>query len=261
MTTGSERLENGGKHASEAEHARTPAAEEQAVRATRPVSDSHPSASDKEHRRAERSHWKLTGAMSVVATGAALAAAWFAAEAYKASWQAVVEAQRQTTIAQNALNATLTEQRAWIGAPEIVPEISRDRLRVIFTLAFRNVGKVPTRGLYIGAITVDEEFWKVEGVRQCEKGIKSRRENIEEFYKASIIPGDKFIISDRPKYIDTGFLLTRVKDQNFMKPHIVGCVVYETSIDSHPHKTMFVAPLTVMGSDITIRSVYTREPD
>lgn len=162
MTTGSERLDNSGKQASEAEYARTPAAEEQAVRAARPVADSHPSASEKEHRRAERFRWKLTGAMSVIATGATLAAAWFAAGAYKAGWQAVVEAHRQVEAVKEANEISRRTLAAAIGASVHFGRVEFRQFtaaqgvnNVNIRMAIGNDGGTTTRGLvYSAACTV-----------------------------------------------------------------------------------------------------------
>ncbi len=119
--------------------------------APRPSAGEHDAARDERHKRGERIYWGVTGAASILATGATCFAAWFAWGAYTAALNAVSETRRQADIAQDALVAS-TRARLKITSVESVTAKRREgdpAVRFQATAAYRNFGQSPAQNIFL----------------------------------------------------------------------------------------------------------------
>jgi hypothetical protein len=151
-------------------------------------------------------------------------------------------------IAGLAFRETQYEQRPWLGAPAIASiDVSNHPGVVGFEYVMNNVGKLPPRGMYIGAglVTVDQAHgWESLAEGKCKDGIAASKSPNRIFYKFSIIPGSQFRISDKTGNPAITTTLDRARDPSNL--HIAGCIVYATNdIFHHLGMTKFAAPLDI----------------
>lgn len=106
---------------------------------------------DEKHKRAERTHWQVTSTTGVIATGAAIVAAVFAAGAYQA-------ANEQAKIAQNTLIAS---SRPWVMLANVRPlnlsSDDADGVTLWAKISVKNIGHSPAENLFItGKLLIDQ---------------------------------------------------------------------------------------------------------
>lgn len=166
-------------------------------------------------------------------------------------------------VVKGQLDESREEQRAWIGAPTITPKTANGK--VMFQLAFKNIGHKPTKGLHIDADLSSTEKWHDRAEELCARG---RQDYIlkPEFKFFSIFPGGEF----EPLQVPTGKTLiydySPKKIGGVEETHIVGCVLYGNGIKDEISQTIFVAPLSVDmdradPDQVTVRKIYTINPD
>ncbi len=116
-----------------------------------PSPDQQAAARDEHHKRGERIYWGVTGAASILATGATCFAAWFAWGAYTAALNAVSETRRQADIAQDALVAS-TRARLKITSIKDITATRPEGGRVAWfwaEAAYKNFGQSPAQNIFL----------------------------------------------------------------------------------------------------------------
>jgi len=141
------------------------------------------------------------------------------------------------------LDEMRTDQRPWVGAPEIEMTFHGSPRGAVFIYTFKNVGHSPTRGLYIDADFVSgREQWYPKANALCER---MKKENVSTtvINPFSLIPENKWVVdfSDMP----TGKLHPGIDMDSLQKaypnPYIAGCVIYGSGLDTFIHRTLFGA--------------------
>jgi hypothetical protein len=149
--------------------------------------------------------------------------------------------------------------RAWVGVPDVaIKMLPPDS--VSFVVSFKNVGKTPTRGLYIDADIVagKDTYSAMEGM--CAAGKKDAANIHSYVYNFSIIPGDTFLAIDPPRA--KSFKKYSVAKLHALElPHIVACVVYGVRTDTKIHQTGLIVPLEFDGNSVIHGNIYAILPD
>jgi hypothetical protein len=157
------------------------------------------------------------------------------------------------------LKATLEdsrlEQRAWIGAPRIRIEAALGG-GVDFIGSIKNVGHLPTKGLFVDAkiISGTNYNWEDESLALCNSGRVRPEKDLSRF---SFVPNDdwKFNFRQVPSW---GTSAVYVKDlKNLRDPSIAGCILYGTRFDEIMHQLIFVAVIDIKEDIPSVRSVLT----
>jgi hypothetical protein len=166
----------------------------------------------------------------------------------------------QQTIMQGQLNSMETDERPWVGAPEIQPETVAPGV-VSFTLIFRNTGHTPTAGLWFDATIGpgDNYKWLSEGNRLCDKGKKDAKIPANRFPVFTLTPGAAWAVSSVPATDFTKINLADIAKIN--EPHIAGCAIYGSRLDSMIHKTVFDATLKVTDATVKITGIVAAAAD
>lgn len=155
------------------------------------------------------------------------------------------------------MNLMAADQRPWLSAPKISAG-KNGSLEFIF----RNVGKTPTRGLFVDAKFVSHDAdWRLEIARICSAGKDSAAKNEAIFRLYSISPGEDFVFSDMPSGSFTKD--NRALFDDAKEKLIVGCVVYKigTGFEASIHKTGILSFLSGSKESIVVERTYTIDPD
>jgi hypothetical protein len=224
------------------------------------------SASDRSIAQSTRSIAWLTVAIVVVSLVSAVVSGfqWWEIHSGSADTKKLADAAKtqadaavgQLGVIQDQLNVMKIDQRPWIGTPKIEPTVTGIPKKYTFNLSFKNVGKTPTTGFYIGAQTIDGALSKSEAFRICDKGRAFAKSNPEDFGAFTAIPGTDFAIGDAPGYIDVSFTRSELQEKKISHPYIVGCVIYKSRFDQEFHQTIFSASLKFINENISVQSNY-----
>jgi hypothetical protein len=106
------------------------------------------------------------------------------------------DAAEQRGVMRRQLDAMEAEERPWIAAPKIEWQVIDSPPKINFSFTFRNVGKTPTTGLYIGATVSPGENWQKETNGRCERGKLSKASQNGMFQHVSIVPESDFSIGN-----------------------------------------------------------------
>jgi hypothetical protein len=111
------------------------------------VGQGQESASDRSIARSTRAIAWLTAVIVLVSVVSAVVSVFL----WNAAKTQADAAAGQLGVIQDQLNVMKIDQRPWIGTPIIEPTVTGIPKKYTFTLIFKNVGKTPTTGFYIGA--------------------------------------------------------------------------------------------------------------
>ncbi|WP_131196186.1 hypothetical protein [Lichenihabitans psoromatis] len=206
--------------------------------------------SDTCHKKYERVIWTVNLALTIIIVTSAVLGAIYAKKTFN-------ETKDQVRLAKKTYFA---DQRPWIVLSSINP--SSDNGKFSFTLVFKNSGKTPSIGLYIGAKTVPSAQWKAAADTFCEEGKKraSRPESQDDYLLLASIPQSNFEVSDNGD-IHVSF----DEADGISDPHIAGCIVYGDRIEGEkkdaPHETKFVARLIIKDHVVSVDRILISHPD
>jgi len=244
----------------------TPAQQEHGHSPRLTSASSHHASSDQEHQRAERFYWRVNSITAAVATGAAIAAAVFAAGAYNASWQGVAEARRQADIARAAL---ITGDRPWIrviGLSNVHLHISVDHVTLSFNVDLKNVGRSPAKEVFVDTtLLADGGF--TEHADHAASICKNARANgydpakglifpdaVEPRWETAHITAGEVITINNQAIMEEVVNMKRIYGQAaakereaelrsrpyYLSPVIIGCVTYNIPVGDVIGQTSFI---------------------
>ncbi|WP_156376188.1 hypothetical protein [Methylobacterium sp. Leaf117] len=170
---------------------------------------------------------------------------------------AAISASDAAAASANAANHALGLERAWIAAPTIVIE-SGCVGNGLFALEFKNTGREPVRGAYVGARLVRNDIFKERDDLEAEV-ISRANTNIAEFKGMVVVPNGSILIENKQQMVDIPFdILGSFKEIAGMPiPHIVGCIVYGSPDGRVAHHTTFAIPLKEKDGGLAAGTAWT----
>jgi hypothetical protein len=157
----------------------------------------------------------------------------------------------QLNVMKGTLNEMQAEQRPFIIEPTIDPFFDSKNNEFHFPMTFKNVGKTPTVGLYIGARATDGERWRENMDISCQKGFEQL--NGAGF---TILPNSIYFQDYVKEHVENIIPISEIKSGKIKDPHIVGCVVYGSPVDAQKHSTQFKAKVDIVGIKATVVYVH-----
>jgi hypothetical protein len=165
----------------------------------------------------------------------------------------------QSCVTRQTLKEMQAEQRPWVYLKAL--STYKDGPNWGFDYTISNVGKLPSRGLYIGSKLHDvaKGAWIPIADAVCDRGRQQSVRHPEVFSLFSVFPNDELTLRDRDTKGELEAQPERAK--NMSTPHIVGCVVYKIDSDDDLHTTLFSVPLKAdKGGKFIAAKVYANRP-